>query len=197
MMVKTTGAVLAGGRSERFGSDKRFFKFGDKTLIEIACEKIKNFDEKCLSIDRGFDIKSLPEVAHDFKVIIDKFENKGPLVGIYSTLIEVESEGCVFIPVDMPLIHGELLNYMANFTGYDVIYLKSGDRVYPLPGYYSKRLVALIERNIKSDKLSLMELIFKGEGIKALEISYWDLKKFGEPDRFLLNVNKVDDILGI
>lgn len=196
-MAKSSGAVLAGGKSERFGSDKRFFKFGDKTLIEIACEKIKNFDERYISLGSDFDVSNLPEVARDFKVIIDKFENKGPLVGIYSTLIEVKSEGCVFIPVDMPLIPVELLNYMANFAGYDVIYLKSSNKIYPLPGYYSKKLIPLIERNIKSGKLSLMELIFKGEGVKALEISYGDLKKFGEPDRFLLNVNKVDDVAGI
>ena len=194
MTVKTAGAVLAGGKSKRFGTDKRFFKFGNKTLIEIACEKIKNFEERYLSVDGNFDIGRLPEVARGFNVVRDKLENKGPLIGIYSTLIEVKSEGCIFIPVDMPFIPEELLNYMVDLAGYDVIYLKSSERIYPLPGYYSKKLVALIERNIKLNKLSIMDLIFSGEGIKTLEISYQDLKKFGEPEKFLLNVNKVDDV---
>lgn len=192
-----TGAILAGGKSKRFGVDKRFFKFGKKTLLEIACEKIKNFDEKYIAIDKNFDISKLPKSLSRFKIIRDKFEDKGPMVGIYSMLLEIENEGSIFIPVDMPLIPEELLIYMANLKVYDIVYLKNKDRIYPLPGYYSKRLVSLIEENVKLNRLSLMELIFKSKGIKIFGIDYENLKKFGNPEKILININKPEDLISI
>jgi len=36
------GVVLAGGKSQRFGSDKASIKLGDKSLIEHTISKIEN-----------------------------------------------------------------------------------------------------------------------------------------------------------
>jgi len=49
---KIAGAVLAGGRSVRFGSDKRFIELDGKTLLEISLEKIKRFKNKVVVVDR-------------------------------------------------------------------------------------------------------------------------------------------------
>ncbi|CUS96810.1 molybdenum cofactor guanylyltransferase [Candidatus Chrysopegis kryptomonas] len=182
------GAVLAGGKSKRFGSDKRFLKLGERTLIEIACDKIRaNFERRYLVLDKDSNFE-----VPDFIILRDKIDNRGPLVGVYSTLIEmVECFGCVFVPVDMPFIPNELLQFMSTLSDYDAVYIKFSDKIYPFPGYYSKRLIPLIESLIDFGKLSLKELL--GEVKLKYEIDEKKLAEFGEPFGILANINVPED----
>ncbi len=188
MKICTCGAVLAGGRSKRFGTDKRFLKLGEKTLIEIACDKIRaNFKRRYLVLDKNSNFE-----IQDFTIVRDKIDDGGPLVGVYSTLIEmVECTGCVFVPIDMPFIPNELLQFITSLSGYDAIYISFFDKIYPFPGYYSKRLIPLIESFVDAGKLSVKELL--GEVKLKYEIDAKKLAEFGDPVKMLININVPED----
>jgi molybdopterin-guanine dinucleotide biosynthesis protein A len=58
LIKDVAGAILAGGKSRRFGSDKRFFKLNDKTLLEIMCKKLRAvFETKYISTEKNFEAK--------------------------------------------------------------------------------------------------------------------------------------------
>lgn len=168
------GAVLAGGKSERFGSDKRFFKIGGKTLLEIACGKIrKNFEDRYIVIDKSSSIN-----IYGFKTIYDEVEGLGPMGGIYSLLKVVKR--CVFIPVDMPFILDSTLKKLASYKNCDAVYIFS-KRIYPLPGYYTSNILQVIENLIKENELSLKALLKR---VKNKHRIYVD-------SRYLLNMNYI------
>lgn len=183
-----SGAVLAGGKSKRFGEDKRFFKIGENTLLEIACEKIrKNFDKRYLAVDQNFSLE-IP----DFILVRDKICGKGPLIGIYSVLCSIEEDGCVFIPIDMPFLSDEIIKYISTFCEFDAVYLKYNETIYPLPGYYSKKIITLIEKQFELGDFSIKSLLLKIEG--KMELNESKIAKFGNLSHLLLNVNDKSDL---
>ena len=84
------GVVLAGGKSQRFGSDKSSIKLGDKSLIEHAISKIENNFQEILIISNNE--KNLINKKNIFltKDLIDGF--LGPLVGVLSAMDWVEKK---------------------------------------------------------------------------------------------------------
>ena len=75
-------AILAGGKSKRFGSNKSEFKLNNKTLLQNALEIVyNNFDEKIISLNGNFESQQ-----SDILVVEDNFANKGPLGGIQACL---------------------------------------------------------------------------------------------------------------
>lgn len=183
-----TGAVLAGGISKRFGQDKRFFKIGEKTLIQIACDKIRKiFERRYLIVDETFDHK-----IEQFIIIKDKIPHKGPLGGIYSFFKETEELGCVFIPVDMPFLIEDLIKYISELHENDIAYINFKKKIYPIPGYYSRRIQKTIEEQIRNENFSLKDLLSKI--IKKVEINEKDLTKFGKPEMLLFNLNRPEDL---
>lgn len=182
------GAVLAGGLSKRFGQDKRFFKIGEKNLIQIACDKIREtFERRYLIVDENFNHK-----IEEFITIKDIIPKKGPLGGIYSFFKETEENGCVFIPVDMPFLTVDLIKYLSELHENDIAYINFKQKIYPIPGYYSRNVQETIEEQIRKGNFSLRDLLLKI--IKKVEINEKDLIKFGNPEILLFNINRPEDL---
>jgi len=78
------GVILAGGKSQRFGSDKASIKLGNKPLIEHTISKIENNFQEILIISNNE--KNVIKKKNIFltKDIIDGF--LGPLVGVLSAM---------------------------------------------------------------------------------------------------------------
>ncbi|NIT13424.1 MAG: NTP transferase domain-containing protein [Candidatus Dadabacteria bacterium] len=191
------GLVLAGGRSRRFGSDKRFYKIDGKTLIQIACEKIAALcPENYLVVDKHFDIKHIN--IQGINIIRDVEEYKGPLVGIYSALLQVQSEGCMVIPVDMPHLTMPLLEYIKNKAKRSDLIVLYDNEYLPLPGFYSYSLLPLMKSSLDKKDYSLRSLVRIAEGIdklRVLKLNLRVIRKFGKPEKILFNINSVNDIV--
>ena len=94
------GVVLAGGKSRRFGSDKRIAKFNGKPLIIQAYETLSDVvHDVYLSVDAGFlleevnglHIDSVPSLPKNH-VITDQVSDQGPLGGIYSAMNTLKTD---------------------------------------------------------------------------------------------------------
>lgn len=193
------GLVLAGGRSTRFGSDKRFHKIGGKTLIEIACEKIAALcPENYLVVDKHFDVKQIN--IKGFNIIRDIEEWKGPLMGIYSAFLQIQSKGCIVVPVDMPYLNIPFLEYIKSKAKRSDLVVFYDDQCFPLPGFYSYRLLPLIKSSLDKRDYSLISLVRIAQGIdelRVLKLNFEIIRKFGEPEKILFNINSENDIVEI
>jgi len=190
------GLVVAGGKSKRFGSDKRFYKLSEKTLTEIACEKIsKVFRKNYIVVDKNFSENQID--LDRFTILRDLEDGKGPLMGIYSALSQIPEEGCLVIPVDMPNLSISLLEYINEQARFFDIIVPCREKALPLPGFYSKKLLPLIRSILESESFSMQSLVNQAEketGLKVLKLSSDFVTKFGDPEKFLLNINRKDDI---
>ena len=191
------GLVLAGGRSIRFGSDKRFYKIGGKTLIEIACEKIAVLcPENYLVVDKHFNVKQIN--IKGFNIIRDIEEWKGPLMGIYSAFLQIQSKGCIVVPVDMPYLNIPFLEYIKNKAKHSDLVVFYDNEFFPLPGFYSSSLLPLMKSSLDKNDYSLRSLVRIAEGIdklRVLKLNFEIIRKFGEPKKILFNINSENDIV--
>ena len=77
------GALLAGGKSQRFGEDKSQVKLGDKFLIDyILSEIIEEFNEILMVSNSSIDFKHSEKIS----VIEDIKKNLGPLGGVLTAM---------------------------------------------------------------------------------------------------------------
>lgn len=104
--MSLSGAVLAGGKSSRMGTDKAFLKWQGMTLLERQLVLLK--EAGC----RELFIAGREEARHPFpgvRVLKDVVENGGPLAGIAAALRAATSTHVLILPVDAPCVRLSLL----------------------------------------------------------------------------------------
>jgi len=101
------GFVLAGGKSSRMGTDKALLKFRGRPLVEIAVEKLRGF---CVEVSIAGNRDDLSRFA---PVVREERLDCGPAAGIEAGLGASRQEWAMFVPVDVPLVPGELLRKWA------------------------------------------------------------------------------------
>ncbi|MBL4661682.1 MAG: molybdenum cofactor guanylyltransferase [Alcanivoracaceae bacterium] len=163
---KIVGVILNGGKSSRMGQDKSALKLTNTTLLEHT---------KQLFIDSG-----LEDIFISGKHgIEDKYQDKGPLAGILACLNYLTDHDFVlFIPVDMPLLTKEIITKLQSHKKATVVYFQNYNL--PLMIKNNKKIRALIEKQIKSEKLSIYQL-FDLLKAKALANNY--------PKKLFINTN--------
>ncbi len=98
--MKMSAVILAGGKSLRMGQDKAFLKMGTTTIIEYQLQRLRPlFAEILLSTN------SPEKFVHlGLETVQDFVPDRGPLVGIYSSLLRARYPHLFAIACDMPFI---------------------------------------------------------------------------------------------
>lgn len=98
------GAVLAGGRATRFGSDKALARLGEATLLDHALASLSPHVDALVVIGRGSaPVAVAPDLPHG---------DLGPLGGIAGALAHARAIGCASVlttACDTPMLPGELV----------------------------------------------------------------------------------------
>jgi molybdopterin-guanine dinucleotide biosynthesis protein A len=96
--MRTLGAVLAGGRSSRFGSDKALAMLGGRTLLDHASAALRPYCDALVVVGRG-EIADWPRA------------DMGPLGGTAGALLHAADAGfdqVLTAPVDCVRLPGDL-----------------------------------------------------------------------------------------
>ncbi len=101
------GFVLAGGKSSRMGRDKALLPFRGRPMVEIAVEKLRGFCAAVSIAANREDLSRFAPVAPEARV------ECGPAAGIEAGLMACTQPWAMFVPVDVPLVPGELLRRWA------------------------------------------------------------------------------------
>ena len=106
--ISASGAILIGGKSHRFKSDKAFIEFTDGFLsAEIYQKFCRIFGQTFFVSDTG-DKAPLPEA----KVIVDLKPDIGPIGGLYTALSAASFKYCFISACDMPFLSIELIHHL-------------------------------------------------------------------------------------
>jgi molybdenum cofactor guanylyltransferase len=184
-----TGFVLAGGYSSRMGSDKPFLQFGSERLIDIAVGKLKSVSNRTIIIANETNYKDLKEL--NYESIVDIRSGCGPLIGIYTGLLNSETEQNIFLTCDMPFIKEELLRRLIGKT----FRYRTAAAALPLYGINPfplacrRDFLADVELALQNDQLSVKALL-------SGSASYIEhLTDQAEINSFT-NINTPDDLKG-
>ncbi len=109
--ARLLGAVLAGGRSRRYGGDKSNAVVGGRLLVERSVSALEQVVEEVVVVTS----RQLPEGVVT-PCIPDRFADAGPLGGLHAALhaaLEYGNSGVLLLACDMPLITPEVLRAVA------------------------------------------------------------------------------------
>ena len=139
-----TTIILAGGQSSRFGKNKALEKINNFRIIEYIYDAVKAFSDEILISSNTNDYNFLP-----VRIIKDKFDNIGPISGIFSSLLESNNEINLVTTCDTPLLSQEFFEYMlVNSRSFDISNPIHNNITEPVIGVFKKQIAPLIESNI-------------------------------------------------
>ena len=178
-----TAVILAGGKSRRMGSNKAFLKLKGKTFIERQIELLREmFDEIFISANTPSEYKYL-----NLPVFKDIYPEKGPLGGIYTSLVNSSSFYTFMLACDMPFVESGLIKHLKGFTKeYDVVVPKSERGLEPLHAFYSKNCIDPIKRELDADNLRIISF-FPHVKVKIVE-----LESLTSPDSFKNSIKNLN-----
>ncbi|MDD4875820.1 MAG: molybdenum cofactor guanylyltransferase [Dehalococcoidales bacterium] len=190
--LKTSGIVLSGGKSLRFGSDKSMLTIGNKSFLERVVSVINILCDEIIVV--ALPSADLSELSQNPKIKIksDIYPDKGPLAGIHTGLSAAISDYSIVVACDMPFLQQDLLHYMISISAeYDVVIPRTGNLIEPLHAVYNKRCLDIIEGllNMGIRKISDLLPLVKVRYVDEKEIDKYDPQRIS-----FFNINTRQDL---
>lgn len=173
--------ILVGGNSSRMGKDKALLEIdGEKAVNRLHKLLSPYFDEIMLSTSPHSDY-TLPGI----KIVKDAKKGHGPLMGIFSSLMESNSAINFFIACDIPEVNMPLIfKLLSNSEGYDISLPSFGEgRFEPLYGIYKKNVLSVVKKKLNSGKRRIASIFEECKTVILAE----------EGDTWYTNLNTPDD----
>jgi molybdenum cofactor guanylyltransferase len=177
-----TGIILAGGRSERMGSDKGLMVWKGKPLVQYSIEALRPF---CYHII--ISTNNDKYAGFGFPLLKDEYPNIGPMGGLHAGLKASKTEHNLFLSCDMPLINEEVIRLLLqNSENYQAVVPVVDKQFFPVCSYYHSSVLPMLEQEIKAGLYKTI-LFLQRLRFKELLITGLRLKKL------FFNINTIDD----
>jgi molybdenum cofactor guanylyltransferase len=150
-MIPISGAVLAGGRSSRFGRDKALELWQGKTLLEHALASLEGCAERFIiggtSERYGFSGVSVHTDLEPFQ---------GSLYGLARALELAQSDRAAVMACDMPGLTREFWNFMTNLEPAQIIIAENENGfLEPLAAIYDRACLPAIRTALGANQLRM------------------------------------------
>lgn len=179
--VRVDGLLLAGGRSRRFGSDKRRARFGAATLAEGALRLLRGaVDGDVFVAGRGAFARPVPALF-----IEDAASGAGPLGAIVAGLQRARF-GVLVLPCDSPFVRRDTLASVMRIalrTG-EAVVVRSPLGLEPLVAFYPRSALPLLQAALRAGRLAIRQAL-PHMAVRILEV---------RDSREVLNVNRPSDL---
>ncbi|MBO8137626.1 MAG: molybdenum cofactor guanylyltransferase [Desulfotomaculum sp.] len=181
--MKTSAAVLAGGKSSRMGTNKALLKVRSCRMIDHILEELEQVSRDILIItNTPSDYKHL-----NVRLAADIYPNRGPLSGIHSALVNARNHYLLAVACDMPFIEASLARYLINKAeGYDVVIPVVEGYYEPLFAVYSRSCLPYIEQCLDEKKYRIIDFF---PLVKVKYVNEREISRVADPERVFYNVN--------
>jgi molybdopterin-guanine dinucleotide biosynthesis protein A len=182
-LARFDGLLLAGGRSRRFGSDKRLALVGDEPMVARAARTLRMAANGTIFVATGERRELLPGTAQG-TILRDEPPGSGPLGGIAAALART-STGVLVLACDLPFVKASLLRTVA-LAGLRLrrpSAARTARGWEPLVAYYPREALNDVRAAISQGRLALHELL---DRLRAVPVAAG-----GEQ---LRNVNRREDL---
>ena len=185
------GAVLAGGKSQRFGQDKSQVKLNGKLLIDyILSEIIDEFKEILIVSNNQIKFKNYENISliNDFK------KDQGPLGGVLSAMKWAKEKNNKYewistFPVDTPFFKKEILQkFLSEINSEEskLFFIKSNNTRHNIFGIWSIDLMKKLEDDLNEGQRKV-EVWANSVGVKVINMEFINKDPF-------FNINTKEDL---
>lgn len=184
-----TGVVLAGGRSSRMGRDKATLVLGGRTLAERAHERLRAVCGEVVVADGGRGV--VPGA-----VSVADGPGRGPAAGMLGAARALPGRPLLVLACDLPAVPEALLAALVGrpeWMAADVVLPRTERGLEPLVARYGPRALAALEEQVAGGEYAPRFLLDRGD-LRVVTVAGEALAAFGDPARFLANVNRPEDL---
>jgi molybdopterin-guanine dinucleotide biosynthesis protein A len=147
-----SAAILVGGKSRRFGSDKALLHNGDNWIVDNLAKMLKDVFCEIYFISNISDKLDFL----DYPVFEDIIPNKGPLGGLHTALSITKSDYIFLCACDLLLLDKDIIQYMIkHLNGQDVLVPTHHGHIEPTIAFYSRNCLATVEKVIDMKRLNI------------------------------------------
>jgi FdhD protein len=183
----TTGVILAGGESQRMGSDKSLLAIQGARFIDHVYRRMASlFDEVII-------VTNSPELYAELpcRKVVDIYRGQGALAGIHAGLKQARNERIFVVGCDMPFISTAVVKEICSHShaGDLVIpHTRSGHE--PLHALYNKSCLPAMERVLDTGQKRIM-LFFNQVEVITLPASL--IHQLDPEEQSFQNINTPED----
>ena len=143
MISDCTAIIMAGGESQRMGSDKATLLLGEQTLLQRVIDVVQPmFPQVLVSVRQPRPDIRLPQIC-------DAYPNAGPLAGLCAGLEYANSSQVTWIfavATDMPFVQPALIDQLAQRrAGYQAVVPVVHGQPQPLAAFYATSALGAIQ----------------------------------------------------
>lgn len=149
-----SAAILAGGKSQRLGTNKALVMVNGSALIEHVIQTAKQFTDTVRIIAND------PEPYRHFNIPIaaDIMPGGGPLSGIHTALSLSSTDYVLVLSCDMPLLTAkDIRPLISAYPGFDITLYKH-QKFEPLCAVYRRTCIGALEDLIKHGEYRIIDL---------------------------------------
>lgn len=182
-MTTLNGLILAGGKSQRMGSDKSLLNFHGKPQREYLFDLLK---EVCQEVYTSH--KKGIEIPDFLNPLPDQFEIESPLNGILSAFTHTPHTAWLTVPVDMPNINLSVIQFLLQHRNPDKLVTcftdSEGKDPEPLFALWEPAAFPFLKKYYETG----------GKGVKYFLIHH-PINLISSPDAGIhVNINSLDDL---
>lgn len=196
-LLATSGIVLAGGRSHRYGRDKLAEPLEGRPLLHHAVLTLAGVCREVIVVAAADgDLPLLPDdPERRLHLVRDAHLFGGPLAGLLTGLEAAAWDAVLVVGGDMPWVRPPLLRHLAGVlgtTGPEAVVLREGHVPRSLPlGIRRDRALHLGLELPAEDRRSLRTLLAQ---LVVVELEEADWRRFDPEGRSLLDIDRPDDL---
>lgn len=182
-----SAAILAGGKSRRFGKDKAFLEIeGRPVLPDLVARLVTLFDPVRVIVDNASKLN-----LNAITILQDRVAGMGPLGGLLTALENSPTPHVFVAACDMPFLDTGVISFLADrLQNEDILVPSVKGSEEPLAAFYSVRCVGSIQTCLEKGERSL-RAIWPAVNTRIVELAgHFPLELLR---RCFLNVNIVPD----
>jgi len=178
-----TGAILAGGRSSRMGTDKALLEIEGVPLIQRVHDILSTlFPHLILITDRpdSYRFLGIPMAG-------DLYPGEGSLAGIHAALSHAPTDLVFVVACDMPFISPAVVRHLCGLTdGCDAVVPESPDGIEPLHAIYRRSCLPVMEQMLSRGEKRIQDLLNQ---VQTCHLSWEELSHLPGARQSFLNLN--------
>ena len=188
-----TGAIVAGGKNERFGGEpKGLFQVGGVRIIDRVASAIRAVTTEVVLVANARDAE---QWLAGVPVHRDTRPERGSVVGVHTAIATARARDVVLVVAwDMPFVSAELLSLLARRVreGAAAAIPESPTGPEPFCAAYSTACLADIELAVARGDFRMSSIVTALPNVSR--VSDADVRSFGDPARLFFNVNTPADL---
>lgn len=178
------GAVLAGGRARRFGSDKCEHRYRGATLLARALRSLEGAEER-------FVVGGARRKLGDATWLPDEHPGAGPLAGLQVALTATKRPWLALLGCDMPFVPAVLWTLLGTYRdGVQMVVPQGPTGLEPLAALYRRDLASEVEEALERGHLAIGAL---ADATSSHVVAWSDLREL-LPENTFLNANRPEEL---